>query len=157
MLLQMLTCSLWKKPVESATITDIVLVGAMELVVLLCCLEPHSLFFRPEQKKTTKNSQIWNIQAVKQQLRLRYAITFFFACDLLMWHNFSTSRYKKRKCPKEIQRKQSLPWVSKSVCLTCCLLPLNKFQHQVKKFWSFYTMESLRALICWDISNIVTR
>ena len=61
-----------QKAVESATVVDTVLVGDdTNLLVLLyyhAHLDSHSIFFRPEPKKNTKNTRVWNIKAVKEQL-----------------------------------------------------------------------------------------
>ena len=61
------------KAIQSATITNTMLVGDdTDLIVLLCyhaSLKSHDLFFRPEPKRTTKKpARIWNIKAVKQRL-----------------------------------------------------------------------------------------
>ena len=61
-----------QKAVESATMINTVLVGDdTDLLILLCyhaSLDSHSIFFRPEPKKTTKNPRICDIKAVKEQL-----------------------------------------------------------------------------------------
>ena len=61
-----------QKTVESATVTNTVLVGDdTDLIVLLCyhaSLEYHDIFFCPEPKKNTKKPRIWNIKATKQML-----------------------------------------------------------------------------------------
>ena len=61
-----------QKAVESAAIVNTVLVGDdTDLLILLCyhaSLDSHSIFFRPEPKKTTKNPRVWDIQVVMEQL-----------------------------------------------------------------------------------------
>ncbi len=61
-----------QKAVESAVTVDTVLVGDdTDLLILLCyhvSLDSHSMYFRPEPKKSTKNPRVWNIKAVKEQL-----------------------------------------------------------------------------------------
>ncbi|XP_065915240.1 uncharacterized protein [Dysidea avara] len=62
-----------QKAVESATVTDTVLVGDdTDLLVLLCyhaCLNSHTIFFKPEPKRTTtKKLRVWNISAAKKKL-----------------------------------------------------------------------------------------
>ena len=53
-----------QKAVESATLSDTVLVGDdTDLLILLCydaCLDSHDIFFRPEPKKTTKIHRVSN-------------------------------------------------------------------------------------------------
>jgi len=60
------------KAVQSATVTNTVLVGDdTDLLVLLCyhaSLESHDLFFCPEPKKNTKKPRIWNIKATKKMI-----------------------------------------------------------------------------------------
>ena len=61
-----------QKAVESAAMVNTVLVGDdTDLLILLCyhaSLGSHSIFFRSEPKKTTKNPRVWDIKAVKEQL-----------------------------------------------------------------------------------------
>ena len=61
-----------QKAVELATRVNTVLVGDdTDLLILLCYhanLDSHSIFFRPEPKKGTKNPRVWDIKAVKKQL-----------------------------------------------------------------------------------------
>lgn len=61
-----------QKAVESATKVNTVLVGDdTDLLILLCyhaSLNSHSIYFRPEPKKGTKNPRVWDITAVKKQL-----------------------------------------------------------------------------------------
>ena len=61
-----------QKAVESSAVMDTVLVGDdTDLLVLLCyhaSLDSHSIFFRPEPKKNTKNPGVWDIKAVREQL-----------------------------------------------------------------------------------------
>ena len=61
-----------QKSVESASAVNTVLIGDdTDLLILLiyhASLDSCSLFLKPEPKKSTKNSRIWNIHAVKKQL-----------------------------------------------------------------------------------------
>ena len=61
-----------QKAVASAAMVNTVLVGDdTDLLILLCyhaSLDSHSILFRPEPKKTTKNPRLWDIKAVKKQL-----------------------------------------------------------------------------------------
>jgi len=61
-----------QKAVQSAMVTDTVLVGDdTDLLVLLCyhaSMESHTIFLKPEPKKASKNPRVWNISAVKQEL-----------------------------------------------------------------------------------------
>ena len=58
--------------VELATRVNTVLIGDdTDLLILLCYhanLDSHSIFFRPEPKKGTKNPRVWDITAIKKQL-----------------------------------------------------------------------------------------
>ena len=61
-----------QKAVESASTVDTVLIGDdTDLLILLiyhASLDSRNLFLKPEPKKNTKNSRVWNIRAVKQHL-----------------------------------------------------------------------------------------
>ena len=61
-----------QKSVESASAVNTVSIGDnTDLLILLIYhanLDSCSLFFKPEPKKSTKNSRVWNIHAVKRQL-----------------------------------------------------------------------------------------
>ena len=61
-----------QKAVESATLSDTVLVGDdTELLILLCyhaCIDSHYIFVRPEPKKITKIHRVLNIKIIKEQL-----------------------------------------------------------------------------------------
>ena len=61
-----------QKAVETASTVDTVLIGDdNDLLILLiyhASLDSHNLFLKPEPKKNTKNSRVWNIRAVKQHL-----------------------------------------------------------------------------------------
>lgn len=71
-----------QKAVQSANITNTVLVGDdADLLVLLCyhvSLESHDLFFFPEPKKNTMKHRVWNIKATKKMLVQIYASTYYF-------------------------------------------------------------------------------
>ena len=61
-----------QKTVESAATVDTVLIGDdTDLLILLIyhgSLDSRNLFLKPEPKKNTKNSRVWNIRAVRQHL-----------------------------------------------------------------------------------------
>ncbi len=61
-----------QKAVESASRVNTVLIGDdTDLLILLiyhASLDSHHLFFKPEPKKSAKNSRVWNILDVKRQL-----------------------------------------------------------------------------------------
>ena len=71
-----------QKAVESATKVNTVLVGNdTDLLILLCYharLDSHRVYFRPEPKKGTKNSRVWDIMAVKKQLGPDICLTSSF-------------------------------------------------------------------------------
>ena len=80
-----------------------------DLLILLiyhASLNSCSLFLKPDPKKSTENSWVWNIHAVKNQLGPDIAVTFYFympSLDAVQSHNLTGSEketfWKKfRKC-----------------------------------------------------------
>ena len=117
-----------QKAVESATMINTVLVGDnTNLLILLCfhaSLDSHSIFFRPEPKKTTKNPRIWDIKAVKEQLGPEVCSHILFLHAVLGCDTTSCLYgIGKGASLKKFQVKQTLSRTSQSIQCTCQLLP----------------------------------
>ena len=146
------------KAVELATRVNTVLVGDdTDLLILLCYhanLDSHSIFFRPEPKKGTKNPRVWDIKAVKKQLGHEICTHILFLHAVLECDASIASGRETRSRNSS----QANTFVSKLRCLMHSQLPLKMLLLQGSKHWSVCIMGNLgESLLPCAISDFARR
>ena len=97
-----------QKMVESATVTDTVLVGDdTDLLVLVCYyayLGSHTIFFKP---KITKKPRVWNISAVKQKLCPEICSNLLFL-HAILFTTVKSALFKKFRSSEHFQEQAKM-------------------------------------------------